>query len=41
MARLYLYKEKNIPKGCDEEVLQAQLDTLEESEDDSRGTLTK
>lgn len=37
MARLYLKKERNIPKGCDEEVLQAQLDTLEESEDDTKG----
>lgn len=39
MARLYLKKVKNIPKGCDEEVLQAQLDNLDESEDDSRGGL--
>lgn len=37
MARVYLRKEKTIPKGCDEEVLQAQLETLEESEDDIRG----
>lgn len=40
MARVYLRKERNIPKGCDEEVLQAQLETqLEEAEDDSRGGL--
>lgn len=37
MARLYLRKEKNIPRGCDEEILQAQLDAVEESEDDTRG----
>lgn len=37
LARVYLRKERNIPKGCDEELLQAQLETLEESEDDTRG----
>lgn len=37
MARLYLRKEKNIPRGCDDDLLQAQVAVLEESDDDPRG----
>lgn len=37
LARLYLKREKVIPKQCDENFLNAQLDVSENSEDTSRG----
>lgn len=37
LAKLYIRKTKTVPKSCDEEVLQAQLDVSENSEDEERG----
>ncbi|XP_055700255.1 spondin-1 [Phlebotomus papatasi] len=36
LAKLYIRKERNIPRGCDDEFLQAQLDVSENTEETSR-----
>lgn len=41
LAKLYLRREKLIPKGCDESFLNAQLDVSENTEDTSRRTFEK
>lgn len=41
MARLYLFRDKIIPKSCDENFLNAQLDVSENTEDTSRGNSRK
>lgn len=38
LARLHLFREKLIPKSCDENFLNAQLEISENTEDTSRGT---
>lgn len=37
LAKLYLRREKLIPKNCDENFLNAQVDISENAEDSSRG----
>lgn len=37
LAKLYLTREKVIPRNCDEKILSAQIDVSENTEDTTRG----
>lgn len=41
LAKIYLSREKIVPRNCDEQFLSSQVDTSENTEDTSRGKYTR